>query len=202
VVPLAGQNIAIDNDRVTVWDLHLKQGEVSPKTSHDMDTVVMFLEGGTITTTTSDGRRATSKRAFGDAILFPKGSDATQQLNSRGEVHEVIVALKDAPAVTYENKTALPAAFPRPGSVKVLDSPRVVVWHYSWTPGNPTPMHFHDKDVVVAYRYDGSLKSVTPEGKETVNAYKTGNIRFNKGDRAHYEVLTIGQQSAMMAELK
>ena len=32
----------------------------------------------------------------------------------------------------------------------------------------PTPMHFHDKDIVVAYRYDGSLKSVTPDGATVV----------------------------------
>jgi hypothetical protein len=30
-------------------------------------------------------------------------------------------------------------------------------------------MHFHDKDIVVVYRYDGSLKSTTPDGKSVVN---------------------------------
>jgi hypothetical protein len=78
----------------------------------------------------------------------------------------------------------------------------VVVWNYSWAPGKPTPMHFHDKDVVVAYRYDGALKSVTPDGKATANAYKAGEVRFNKANRAHYELLTSPRQSAVMMELK
>ena len=34
-----------------------------------------------------------------------------------------------------------------------------------WAPNTPPPMHFHDKDIVVAYRYDGSLKSTTPDGR-------------------------------------
>jgi len=63
-------------------------------------------------------------------------------------------------------------------------------------------MHFHDKDVVLAYRYDGALKSVTPDGKEIVNAYKAGEIRFNRGNRTHYEELVTDRQSAVMAELK
>src|SRR5262249_23268223 len=35
-------------------------------------------------------------------------------------------------------------------------------------------MHFHDKDVVVVFRYDGSLKSTTPDGKSVVNDYYVG----------------------------
>jgi hypothetical protein len=63
-------------------------------------------------------------------------------------------------------------------------------------------MHFHDKDIAVVFRYDGSLKSTTPDGKNIVNDYKSGSIRFNTGDRIHSEELANGQQSAMMLELK
>jgi hypothetical protein len=35
-----------------------------------------------------------------------------------------------------------------------------------------------------------------------VNDYQIGTIRFNKGDRVHFETLVSGQQSAMMLELK
>ena len=116
--------------------------------------------------------------------------------------HEVVVALKDYRAAVVANTTGLPAAFPRPGAVRVLDNDRMTVWHYTWTPGVPTPMHFHDKDVVVAFRYDGTLKSVTPDGTSVSNPYKAGDIRFNKANRSHYEELTTDRQSAVMVELK
>jgi hypothetical protein len=54
----------------------------------------------------------------------------------------------------------------------------------------------------VAYRFDGALKSVTPDGASIVNPYKAGDIRFNKGNRAHYEELVDDRQSAVMMELK
>jgi hypothetical protein len=63
-------------------------------------------------------------------------------------------------------------------------------------------MHFHDKDVVVAYRYAGPLKSTTPDGAVTENPYKKGEIRFNKSNRTHSELLTSDRQSAVILELK
>jgi hypothetical protein len=111
----------------------------------------------------------------------------------------------------------------------VIDNERVKVWDITLIPGKPTlvprrqgavvtmflvggkirstkengeTMHFHDKDVLVVYRYDGSLKSTTPDGKSVVNDYKSGSIWFNRGNRAHFEELVKGQQSAMMMELK
>jgi hypothetical protein len=63
-------------------------------------------------------------------------------------------------------------------------------------------MHFHDKDVVVAYRYDGTLRSVTPDGEATDNAYRKGDIRFNKANRTHSELLITERQSAVILELK
>jgi hypothetical protein len=111
------------------------------------------------------------------------------------------VALKN-PAHAVPNPTKYPLAFPRPGSVKVFENDKLIVWHYSWTRGKPTPMHFHDKDVVVAYRYDGTLRSVTPDGQSTDNAYKKGDIRFNKSNRTHSELLTGDRQSAVILEFK
>jgi len=192
----------IDNERVIVWDIILQKGTTGPVTPHDMDTVVMFLEGGRIRTVAAGGNASTATRKFGDALLVPKGTDATQTLLSDTSAHEIVVALKDNRAPAVVNTTGLPPAFPRPGSVKALDTDRITVWHYRWTRGVPTPMHFHDKDVVVAYRYDGTLKSVTPDGASVVSPYKAGDIRFNKANRSHYEELTTDRQSALIMELK
>jgi predicted metal-dependent enzyme (double-stranded beta helix superfamily) len=200
--PASAATPLIDNERVTVWDVLMDKGEAAAPTPRDMDTVIMFLEGGRIKTTFASGKTQVAMRKFGDAVFIPKGTAATDTLLSAGPAHEIVVALKDKTEPPIPNDSGLPAAFPRPGSVKVLENSRIVVWHYSWQPGVPTPMHFHDKDVVVAYRCDGALKSVTPDGKNVVNAYKAGDIRFNKGNRAHYEELTTQRQSAVMMELK
>jgi hypothetical protein len=76
------------------------------------------------------------------------------------------------------------------------------VWDYSWTPGVATPMHFHDKEVVVTYLKDGSLKSTTPAGEVVVNDYTFGTVKFNLANRTHTETLVKGSQRAIITEFK
>jgi hypothetical protein len=114
----------------------------------------------------------------------------------------VVIELKDHPAAVYPNDTGYPNAFPRPRVEKLIETDRIVVWSYHWNPGEPTPMHFHDKDVVVVYEEDTPLKSTTPDGKDVVNDYKFGETRFNRGNRTHTELLVGPSGSAVMTELK
>jgi hypothetical protein len=61
----------------------------------------------------------------------------------------IVIDVNDVHAPPLENRSGYPNAFPRQGSKKVFENDHVVVWDYSWTRGQPTVMHFHDKDVVV-----------------------------------------------------
>jgi hypothetical protein len=63
-------------------------------------------------------------------------------------------------------------------------------------------MHYHDKDVVIAYLGYCSLKSVPLTGSSEVNEHKFGEVRFNRANRTHYEVLEKGNLSAIIVELK
>ena len=47
-----------------------------------------------------------------------------------------------------------------------------------------------------------NMHSVTPDGKHTPTAHHMGEIRFNKGNRAHFELLTSGKLGATMVELQ
>jgi hypothetical protein len=198
--PVIDKNV-IDNARVAVTDIKLAQGESAPATPQDRDSVILYLEGGRFRTL-SNGKIHSVTRKFGDAVFVPRGSAAFDTLESAAPAHEILVELKDAAVPPIANTSGYPDAFPRPGSVKMLDNDRVTAWHYSWTRGVPTRMHFHAKEVVVSYRYDGALKSVTPDGKAVVNPYKAGEIHFNKANRTHYEELMDARQSAVILELK
>lgn len=114
----------------------------------------------------------------------------------------ILIGLKDFKAEPFPNTSKYPLAFPRPGSKKLIENARVIVWDYAWTPGVATPMHIHDKDVVVYYLEDGDLQSTTPAGEKTVNPYKPGMARFNLRDRTHTETLIRGKQHAIITELK
>jgi hypothetical protein len=132
----------------------------------------------------------------GSAAFLPKGTPP--KITGRS----MVINLKDHPVAPIANTSGYPLAFPRPGSKKLLENARVIVWDYTWTPGVATPMHFHDKDVVVVFLDDGDLKSTTPDGKDVVNPYKSGTVRFNLRDRTHTETLVRGKQRAIITELK
>ena len=132
----------------------------------------------------------------GHAKFLKKGSK--HKADGKG----ILIGLKDAKEEPLANKTGYPLAFPRPHIKKLFENARVIVWDYTWAPGVATPMHFHDKDVVVFYLEDGDLQSTTPGGEKTVNAYKPWTIRFNLRDRIHTETLIRGKQHAIITELK
>lgn len=132
----------------------------------------------------------------GSAVFAPAGTPP------RAAERSIIIDLKNHSVAPIANTTGYPLAFPRPDSKKILENARVIVWDYTWTPGVATPMHFHDKDVIVVFLEDGDLQSATPDGKATVNPYKFGDVRFNLRGRTHTETLTRGKQHAIVTELK
>jgi hypothetical protein len=132
----------------------------------------------------------------GHAAFLPKG--AAHKADGKG----ILIGLKDFKVEPLPNKSGYSLAFPRPGSKKLFENARIIIWDYTWTTGVATPMHFHDKDVVVFYLEDGDLQSTTPKGEKTVNPYKPFMIRFNLRDRIHTETLIRGKQRAIITELK
>ena len=171
----SAQKPIIENDRVAVWDV------TDTSAAQPTDAIIVSLSG--------------------NAAFVPKGTAPEIRRRTPAE-RSIVIGLKDSPAPAYTNTTKYPLAFPRPGSKKVLENDRVIVWDYAWTPDVATPMHFHDKDVVVVFLDDGDLKSTTPDGKDTVNEYKPGTTRFNLGGRTHTETLVRGKQRAIITELK
>lgn len=186
----------IDNARVMVRDVHLEAGKTGPAITHAGDFVVLYFDGGRVRR--RDGTIAAHEAgaaAFGHGGITRDTAIGTAQ-------REIVVELKDAPTNTVPNTTGLPPAFPREGSKLVLETPKVRVWNYTWLPGKPTVMHFHNTEVVVAYRGDGDIKSVSPDGKSQISHRATGDIVYNLANRAHSEELVKGEAGGVMLELK
>jgi hypothetical protein len=169
----------VDNDRVTVWDATA----ADPNMPHPANDSVWV-----------------SVSRPGEMQFVRKGSRPdVAGLGGRA----IAIDVKAKTVTPLENKTGYPLAFPRPGQLKKLfENDRVIVWDFAWTPGVPTPMHFHDKDVVVTYLAEGALKSTTPDGQSTTNEFSTGTVRYNDRNRVHTEVLAKGSGRAVITELK
>jgi hypothetical protein len=163
----------MDNERIVVWDTT----SALPNAQHDFVAIPLDHKG--------------------HARFGHKGDIA-----AKDGAHTVVVELKGVKLPPLENTTGLPLAFPRAHVHKLFENDQVVVWNYVWLPGQKTPMHFHDKDTLVVFQDTGALSSTTQDGKVVVNEYKDGDIRFNKRDRSHSELLVKGQMRAVITELK
>lgn len=176
-VTTAGAQPLIQNSRVTVWDVAV--GAKAPQAVRD---VVMFL--------IQNGQADVRFQAAGTAVAIPAGARA------------IVIELQDTQVAPLRNTSGHPPAFPRAGSVKVLENARVVAWQSAWTLGQGTPMHFHDKDVVVTFLTDGTFESTDARGQKTRAERRAGDTQFNPRDRTHVETLLRGEGRAVMVELK
>jgi hypothetical protein len=167
--------------------------QTAPKPLIENDRVTVWETSGP---TTAQALDSVVVSLSGSAVFLPKG--VPPNISGRS----VMIDLKDHPVDPIANTSGYPLAFPRPGSKKILENERVIVWDYTWTPGVPTPMHFHDKDVVVVFLEDGDLSSTTPDGQATVSSFTPGAVRFNPRGRTHAETLVRGKQHAIITELK
>jgi hypothetical protein len=174
-------------------DLGVAQ-DIPPKI--DNERVAVFDAAGTL------------PRADHDFVVVPLARKGSAEFHHMGDIpgktgsRAIVIELKDSPPKTYSNNSGYPNAFPRPRAKRLFENERVIVWSYRWKLGEPTPMHFHDKDVVVVYEDDTSLKSTTLDGASVVNSYQAGEVRFNRGDRTHTELLVKDSGSAVIVELK
>jgi hypothetical protein len=168
-----GAEPVIDNERISVWDTKV----ALPPAQHDFVSVSLVHKG---------------------TARFGHAGDKPGQNGAR----TIVIFLKDHPVAPLANHSGYPAAFPRPHVTKLFENEKVIVWDYVWRPGQPTPMHFHDKDAMVVYEANGALQSSTPDGKSLVNEYSFGDIRFNRRDRTHSELLIRGHAHAVITELK
>ncbi|HEX4385209.1 MAG TPA: hypothetical protein VH083_19755 [Myxococcales bacterium] len=114
----------------------------------------------------------------------------------------IIIDLLAPPEGALPNPKNLRAPFDRPGIEKLLENDRVTVWRYTWQKDKKTPLHFHRNDVVVVYTAEGTLASITPDGKTQMNPHTFGFTKFSPKGRIHYEELVKGEASAVMVELK
>jgi L-ascorbate metabolism protein UlaG (beta-lactamase superfamily) len=170
----------VDNSRVTVL---ADDGRGVPPSS-GTDTVRVLLAGD-----------------IGKTVFEPAGT-APGAHGAAAGAKSIVIRLKGGSVPPLKNTSGVPLAFPRPGSKQVLENDRVVVWDYTWTAGVATPVHYHDKDVVVIYLEDGALTSTTPDGKSVVNEHSFGFTKFNDRDRVHSETLSKGRARAIIVELK
>ena len=114
-----------------------------------------------------------------------------------------VLVLCLALAATGVQGQGYPNPYPRPGADKVTENDRVVVWHATWPPGVPTPMHLHRLDQVSVTVEGGTVRVTAPDGRVSSGEAAPGTVRFLRAGTIHQEEGTSVQvRRAYMVELK
>ena len=164
-----------------------------------------ILDNERVTVRDSTVALAPAAHDFVQVSLSRKG---TANFGHRGDTpgkpgsRTIVIELKDLTVPPLANESGYPLAFPRKHVKKLLENTQVVVWDYTWHPGEPTPMHFHDKDAVVVFEATGAVKSTTPDGKSAITESRFGEVVFGRRNRTHSEILVSGKPHAVIIELK
>ena len=143
-----------------------------------------------------------------DFVAVPLSQMGTARFGHRGEIpskdgtRTIVIELKDTALAPIRNNSGYPLAYPRPNATRLFENDRLIAWDVRWPPGEPTPMHYHDKDALAVFEATGAIQSTTPDGKKTAGPNQIGQIIFAGRDRTHSEMLLRGQARAVIIELK
>jgi hypothetical protein len=90
--PRDGAKLLQENERVRFWDYTWSPGAAVRRHVHDTDTVEVFVDGGEIASTGSDGRTTRYRAAWKSARFVPRGTIDTEA--ATGAPRAIVVELK------------------------------------------------------------------------------------------------------------
>ena len=170
----------LENERVVVWRIGADTNRLSPARQPQFSAVLISLADG--------------------AVRFIGATDTSTILPKSGQA--ILIELKDHLVTPLEAPGSIARAFPRQDAKQILDNDRVLVWDFTWAKGMKTPMHFHDKDVVVVYLGSGTVRSIPLKGEPTAAPRSFGEAVFRPRGRTHVEECIDGPRRDIIIELK
>src|SRR4029077_4595755 len=91
--PRPGNVKVYEYARVIVWDYTWTLGKATPMLFHDKYVVVIYLDNGTLKSTSPDGKSVTNKRTMGETYLNTRDRAQTETL-TEGKLRAIITELK------------------------------------------------------------------------------------------------------------
>jgi quercetin dioxygenase-like cupin family protein len=92
--PREGAIKVLETDRAVVWDYTWKPGQAAPRHADYLDSVTVFLEGGTIRSQVDQGGTTDSIRKVGEVVYSPSSSQAHADTAVSGSPRAVVVELQ------------------------------------------------------------------------------------------------------------
>jgi quercetin dioxygenase-like cupin family protein len=179
------------NDRVIVWDVTWPKGQPTAMHEHRLDQLSVTLRGGTVRVSKLGGPVAVNQSTVGSVAFTPHGTVHMEEGLSDVPQHKIMLELQPS--------TAPPTnAVPREGAVKLLENDRVIVWDFTWKPGQRVAHPADPFDSVTVFLEGGVLRSGTEEIQRSAGQV----IYSSRRAEPHSEEAAEGTPRAVIVELK
>lgn len=94
VLAREGTTKLLENARVIAWDFTWRPGQKTPSHADYLDSVMVFLDGGTIRFLADQGRSKDTARSASEVVYIPHNTEPHTEEAVRGSPRAVIVELK------------------------------------------------------------------------------------------------------------
>jgi quercetin dioxygenase-like cupin family protein len=207
--PRDGSTKILENARVVVWDATWHKGRGTPIHEHPFDYLSVTLAEGTVKVTEPGGKSNVGAPApFGLVRFNPRGVVHAEEGVSDPGRRAIMVELKNAElknaagsAVSTPGGTA--GMFPREGAAKLRENERVVVWDFTWKPGQRTSFFGQPRDAVVVFLTGGTVRWTSGGRVLSDSTAVAGSVVYlPAGQGARADEALEGQPRAIVIELK
>jgi len=178
----------IDNDDARVLVVSSAPDVKSALHKHDMNRVMIYLDGGTMTLTDPNGKVETLNFKAGQALWSPAGGLHTSLNISGHAVRIVEIELKSKPGrASTLKQSALDPVKVDPKRYKMeFENDQVRVFRARYEPHEKGVMHEHTLNRVVTFITDGNMKVTTPAGESKTLKTAAGDVAWG-GQARHIE---------------
>jgi hypothetical protein len=179
------------NDRVVVWDVTWPKGQPTAMHEHTLDQLSVTLRGGTVRVSKLGGPVTVNQSTIGSVAFTPHGTVHMEEGLSDVPQHKIMLELQPSTSPARN-------AVPRKGAVKLLENERVIVWDFTWKPGQKVSHPADSFDSVTVFLEGGVFRSGTEEIQRSAGQVTYSSRRAD----VHREEAVEGMPRAVIVELK
>jgi hypothetical protein len=173
--PRDGAKNSLDNEYFSIWDVTFDSGKPSGMHKLPLDQVYVFLTEGAVKFTKPDGTWNIEQEKMGTVRYLSKGTIESEEGVSEKPTRAAIIQLKEKTPPKREVVPGIPDKLPRQGTVKLFETPRVIVYDYTWVTGMKSPLHLHYHIDAAVYIVGGKTVISTDSGPH-VNTWAVGQV--------------------------
>jgi len=199
----AAPEVLLENDQVRVVRAVDQPHSPGQLHKHERNRVMVYLQAGSETITSADGKKQNLTWKAGEAKWSPAGGMHTSEITSDAPVTIIEIELKKEGDANRKAGGPLDPVKIDPQTYKVeFENSQVRVLRVRMAPQHHVPMHEHALGRVVVYLTDQNSSMTTPDGKTDISKHKAGEVSWGGATR-HQEVnLSDRPMEVVVAELK